>query len=270
MSADDESLVGWRGEWTDGRKLWNFDSDATARADRCHREPVSLVRLPQLLPGHMPPHESCECGYRVVGDLGVLDDYWEKYLRLNWDVIGLHAEEPIGVESVAVCKVEARGRTVKAKKHHGDPIRTFRAGEITLLEVYVPDWLDTGRLHTRYPDVPVRSLEELPGHLFGRFKKPIPEPVLAIATEGPNIRVTLAVGDAVIPRSAFQDPAIIDAIRRVAHPANGTDRHQNPHIKLLRERLVKPHLPHVEHWQDQNGCALGIAATVMLLISEGS
>lgn len=253
-------LTGWRGEWTDGKKLWNFPQDTTAQARPCSRTPKPLWGVPQLGDTHEAPHLGCECGMRVVENLEVLDDYWEKYLHITQDIKGLNTEWPLDSNGVVICKVETIGTAVRAIPRHGDPLRTVRAGTLQLQEMYVPRFIDPAALQAKYPDVPVRELEALPDDLFTRLKKPKPEPKLSLAVEENAVRITLGCGEATIPREYVQGPEVFDAVWDVIRPPTPVANSSNPYLDVIREALVVPFVkPLPEDQQHRNACAQGIA-----------
>ncbi|MDI3331747.1 MAG: hypothetical protein QJR09_13580 [Micrococcus sp.] len=261
----DTPLTGWRYEWTDGTRLWNY-TDTTARAARCTLRPRGPGTALAQHSDHPAPHWGCVCGFRVVGDLEVLHTYTERLLQFT-ETVGLDREQPQGATGLVITKVEVTGYVTPAVPDwHVDPPFTVRTGTMRLIEVHAPDWIDRPRLARMNPGVTVRAMDGLPRGLFPSVRMgPRPAPVLSIEAKGDAARIVLGIGPVVIPREALRGTEIHAAVMGVAHP-NGDIQDC---LATVIDRLVKPHRPDITTPADQEAAAFGIAWTLALM-AEGN
>ncbi|GAA1118158.1 hypothetical protein [Citricoccus alkalitolerans] len=256
----DTPLIGWRYEWTDGQRLWNY-SDDTARAALCYRRPSGINRPSR---NHQAPHHRCVCGFRVVGDLDVLHTYMARRARFT-EVVGLDRERPEGATGLVITKVEVTGYVTPAVPNRQvDPPFTVRADHLRLLKVYAPDWMDRDRIARANPEVPIKPLGELPRGFPGLKSGPLPEPELSISQHGDEIRIVLGLGPAIVPTALLQDPDVAWAVHGVANPGRSIDADVNTVI----DRIVNVVRPDIAFKADQEAAAFGIAWTLDMMANS--
>ena len=255
-------LIGWRYEWTDGRKLWNFPPGVHASPAPCAHQPSGFAGMfAYASPTHAAPHPGCTCGLRVVGHLEVLSTYASK-LRLFTDAVGLDIDRPLEATGRVVCKVKVTGYVTPAVPDWTvDPPFCVRAGEVELLEVYAPAYLDADRLQSH--GVPVRPLRDLPRGLFTELHAPEPDPALSIEAKGDQARIMLGIGPVVIPREALRGTEIFHAVTGLAYRRN-----KGSNLTTVIERLVKPYRPDITTLAHQQAAAFGIAL-MLTIMAEG-